>query len=380
MTIERQKPKSIMLPPKVLEMNDEELDQHITNTSIAFYHDQPKSLQVKTVSVLARGENCFLRAGTGYGKTRISEMFLNLFAGHNQAVVLVLNPLDSLGDDQVREKALVNINAINLNKMTLNFATVLKIKKGYYRFIYLSPEVFLNSSLFTEMYFSSEFQNVLALIVVDEAHMIYLWGLVASKQSKSISSFDRYQDRATFRPSYGCMATRLMATKNAPLLLLSATCRPIAVEAIRKNLWLQPEELIIVNGELTRPEIRLIRISMLATLKSCDDLLRLYAPYVKVPAEKTVPTIIYSGTQNATMQVMKVVNEARGTIKHEYDPQSNFIRRYHSCTGEEDQTANMEDYSNNVYPIMSATMAWGWVKILNEFDALCIWDGEIHPQ
>jgi superfamily II DNA helicase RecQ len=64
-------------------------------------------------------------------------MFLNLFAGHNQAVVLVLNPLDSLGDDQVREKALVNINAINLNKMTLNFATVLKIKKGYYRFIYL---------------------------------------------------------------------------------------------------------------------------------------------------------------------------------------------------------------------------------------------------
>jgi hypothetical protein len=60
MTIERQKPKSIMLPPKVLEMNDEELDQHITKTSIAFYHDQPKSLQVKMVLVLARGENCFL--------------------------------------------------------------------------------------------------------------------------------------------------------------------------------------------------------------------------------------------------------------------------------------------------------------------------------
>jgi superfamily II DNA helicase RecQ len=209
------------------------------------------------------------------------------------------------------------------------------------------------------MYFSSEFQNVLALIVVDEAHMIYLWGLVASKQSKTISSFDRYQDRATFCPSYGCMATRLMATINAPLLLLSATCRPIAVEAIRKNLWLQPQDLTIVNGELTRPEIRLIRISMQSTLKSCDDLLRLYAPYTKVLAEEIVPTIIYSGTQNATLQVMKVVNEARHTKLHEYNPQDWLIRRYHSCTGEEDQIENMADYSNDEFPIMSATKALG---------------------
>jgi adenosine/AMP kinase len=38
---------------------------------------------------------------------------------------------------QVREKALVNITAVNLNKMTLNFETVLKIKKGHYSFVYL---------------------------------------------------------------------------------------------------------------------------------------------------------------------------------------------------------------------------------------------------
>ncbi|PLW51351.1 hypothetical protein PCANC_17578 [Puccinia coronata f. sp. avenae] len=49
---------------------------------------------------------------------------------------------------------------------------------------------------------------------------------------------------------------------------------------------------------------------MVAILKSCDDLLRLYAPSSKVNAKKSVPTIIYSGTQNVTMKVMKVVNEA----------------------------------------------------------------------
>ncbi|PLW41605.1 hypothetical protein PCANC_17431 [Puccinia coronata f. sp. avenae] len=138
MTLNGVNPKSakpIALPIKVLQMNDGLLNNHITKTSVAFYHNQPKDLQVEAVSVLARGKNCFVQAGTGYGKTQISEMFLNLI--HRKAVVLVLNPLDSLSDDQVREKALVNIRTINLNKMTLNFETVQKIKTGYYSFIYL---------------------------------------------------------------------------------------------------------------------------------------------------------------------------------------------------------------------------------------------------
>jgi superfamily II DNA helicase RecQ len=128
-------PSSMALPTEVLEMADDQLSQHITDTSLAFYHNQPKSLQVEAVSILARGQKFFVCAGTGYGKTRISEMFWNL--EEKKSVVLVLNPLDSLGDDQVREKALVNIKAVNLNKMTLNFETVQKIKKGYYSFIYL---------------------------------------------------------------------------------------------------------------------------------------------------------------------------------------------------------------------------------------------------
>ena len=90
----------IKLPNSTLQMNDENLNHHIIETSWAFYHNQPKELQVKAVSILARGHHCFVRAGTGYGKTRISEMFFNLFK--TKAIVLVLNPLDSLGEDQVR--------------------------------------------------------------------------------------------------------------------------------------------------------------------------------------------------------------------------------------------------------------------------------------
>ncbi|KNF02634.1 hypothetical protein PSTG_04230 [Puccinia striiformis f. sp. tritici PST-78] len=243
--------------------------------------------------------------------------------------------------------------------MTLNPGIIKKVKKGHYAFVYLSPEVLLNSSLFAEMFFSPEFQNILGLIVIDKAHMIFLWGLVASRQSKNMSVFTRHEDRAVFRIAYGNIGTRLMSTNHVPVLMLSATCRPIAVDSIIKNLMLQPWEVTMLNGELTRPEIQFIQVQMKSTLKSCDDLLRVFAPHTIVPANKTVPTIIYSGTRNATFQVMKVVNEAHLTRKHEYDPVDGFIRRYHSCTGNEDKEANMADYADAKFPIMSSTMALG---------------------
>jgi superfamily II DNA helicase RecQ len=150
-----------------------------------------------------------------------------------------------------------------------------------------------------------------------------------------------------------------MATNKVPLLLLSATCRPIAVDSILRNLKLQPADVKMINGELTRPEIRLVRIPMEFTLKSADDLLRIFAPHTYTPAEQTVPTLIYSGSRNGTLQVMKVVNEARKTCLHEYEPEDKFIRRFHSCTEDDDKQLNMEDYMEGVFPVVSTTMALG---------------------
>ncbi|POW09855.1 hypothetical protein PSHT_02416 [Puccinia striiformis] len=80
------------------------LNQYISTQAATFYCDTPKTLQVESVSALAKGKNVFVRAATGYGKTRISKMFFNLFKD-SKVVVLVLDPLDSLGDDQARGKS-----------------------------------------------------------------------------------------------------------------------------------------------------------------------------------------------------------------------------------------------------------------------------------
>ncbi|KNE95915.1 hypothetical protein PSTG_10833 [Puccinia striiformis f. sp. tritici PST-78] len=289
--------KALKLPKRVTGLSNELLNQHICTQPIDFYNNQPKELQVQAVSKLVRGQKCFLCAGTGYVKTQISEMYFNLFK--TKVVILVLNPLDLLGDDQVREKKIVKIKEINLTKMMLNREVIQKIKRLFLDF----PEVFLNNNLFAEMFFSHEFQQILSLIVIDKAHMIYLWGLVTSRASKGMATFTGHEDRGPFCIALD-IATRLMATNNIPVLMLSATCRPIAVSPIPSSLPLQPSNMTMIDGELTRPEIRIICIPMEFTLQSCDDLLGIFATHSKSPAEKAIPMLIYSSNRNLTFQVL----------------------------------------------------------------------------
>jgi superfamily II DNA helicase RecQ len=64
-------------------------------------------------------------------------------------VIVVLNPLDALGDNQVLKKKQAGFSAINLTKLTFNPMEAQKITRGEYNFVYVSPEIFLNSQLFT---------------------------------------------------------------------------------------------------------------------------------------------------------------------------------------------------------------------------------------
>ncbi|POW05827.1 hypothetical protein PSTT_09406 [Puccinia striiformis] len=112
-----------------------------------------------------------------------------------------------------------------------------------------SPEVLLNNAMFRRAFFDKQFQSKLVLSVVDEAHMIYIWGLVASGLGKKITSHVKLQDRGVFRPSYGDLGARLLAAHGVPILLLSATC-PIAIDKILASLRILPEDMTIIRVNL----------------------------------------------------------------------------------------------------------------------------------
>ncbi|KAH9446746.1 hypothetical protein Pst134EA_030652 [Puccinia striiformis f. sp. tritici] len=294
---------------KLFKKRDDKLKQHIADASLSRYGEPSKKLQIEAVFNLVEGRNTFLLAGTGYGKSRIAEMYYKMIPDKKRAVVLVLNPLDTLGDNQVAEKLLAGFTAINLTKLTFNAQAAEDIKNGVYQFVYLSPEIFLNSKMFQMVYYSSEFQNRLALVVVDESHMIYIWDLVESGPAgKSISAHFRHEDYGIFRPSYGKLGPQLLFRNDAPLLLLSATCRPVAVEAIKKSLKLTDDNLVMLRGELTRPEIRIVRVPMANSLASSLDAVKVYPSQQDVPDDQMVPSLVYSGSRNRTMTVLEVVD------------------------------------------------------------------------
>ncbi|POW11223.1 hypothetical protein PSTT_05393 [Puccinia striiformis] len=352
--------KGVTIRRKLDEMKDESLKYYIKTKAFEKYQQEPKPLQVEAVFNLARGLNTFLLAGTGYGKSRISEMYFDMIPQSQRPVVLVLNPLDALGENQVLEKNLAGYTAINLTKMNFDANTSADILTGYYNFIYLSPEIYLNSKSFDHIYFSPTFQNRLATIVIDEAHVIFIWGLVESSTSKTRTTVHgKHEDYACFRPGYGKIGPHILFRNDKPLLLLSATCRPVAVEAIKKCLKLNDSALAMLEGELTRPEIRIIRVDMDNSLASTLDLIKAFPSAKDVPDEDMVPTLIYSGSRNRTLTAMEVFDLARETPGACFVPRGKTIRRFHSCTGDQDKKDVVEDFSSAKVPVISCTMALG---------------------
>lgn len=66
-----------------------------------WFDDEPSNVQLQTAVSLANSQNTFLLSATGSGKSRVSELFFLMFPKVKKAVILVLNPLDALGDNQV---------------------------------------------------------------------------------------------------------------------------------------------------------------------------------------------------------------------------------------------------------------------------------------
>lgn len=140
---------------------------------------------------------------------------------------------------------------------------------------------------------------------------------------------------------------------------MSATCRPQALRAIRVNLRWKSEDVVILQGELVRPEIRLIRLTMKHSAKSAEDIKLFFGDASKVPAHEIPPTLIYSNTQDGTLESLKAVNVARGRPEDSLDGRADCARRYSSVTGPSDKQERCADFVLGRFTVMCCTTALG---------------------
>lgn len=65
------------------------------------FQQTAKDVQADTIVSVMNGFNTMLLASTGFGKSRIALSYLLLFPLEKLPVMIVINPLDALGDNQV---------------------------------------------------------------------------------------------------------------------------------------------------------------------------------------------------------------------------------------------------------------------------------------
>ncbi|PLW19019.1 hypothetical protein PCANC_09806 [Puccinia coronata f. sp. avenae] len=272
-------------------------------------------------------------------------------SGRCIGVVVVLSPLDALGDDKVSKKIAAGYSAINLTSPSFTHQAAIDLKNGAFNFVYLSPKIFLNNKVFEDIYLSPDFQQKLVLVVVDEAHMIYTWG-IAKTGCQNLKTLVRHQDQGKFCPSYGNLSSALLNKNKALLLLMSGTCPPKAIKAIKNSLKLTETDIHLICGELTQPEICILRIPMSHSMSSCKDVAQIYLLACKTPNDQLVPYLIYSGICHATLTVLQVLVATQGTPVDHTNPESSFGCRYHAVTGALDKADCIEGFSQGQLPVI----------------------------
>lgn len=138
---------------------------------------------------------------------------------------------------------------------------------------------------------------------------------------------------------------------------MSATCPPQYIHAILHNLKLDSRDVRFPRAELTRPKIRLIRRAFKRPLKA--SVRGIFAHHTVVPTNDLVPTLLYAGTQNNTLEYLITINSSRGHPSEAGNAHSQFARRYHANTGPNTKLNAVAMYVAGTLAVLCCTLALG---------------------
>jgi hypothetical protein len=123
------KKMSLTLPPWITNLSNHDLMDLIRKHSRERYGDDAKEIQICSVMNLVKRRNSFVLAGTRYGKTRIVKIFWDLYPKYKKGMVLCLNPLDSLGNNQVQISLLCRAPKFHVVVISISCLTICRWRK-----------------------------------------------------------------------------------------------------------------------------------------------------------------------------------------------------------------------------------------------------------
>ncbi|MDR0833224.1 MAG: DNA helicase RecQ [Candidatus Symbiothrix sp.] len=269
--------------------------------------------QAEIVDSILAHRDCLAVMPTGAGKSICFQLPAMLFPG----ITIVISPLISLMNDQIRSLRQSGISAAYLNSSQSNseqYDILNRAKSNEYQLLYVAPER-LDEVVFLEYAKNAD----IAMVTVDEAHCISQWG----------------QD---FRPAYSKIPVFIAQLKNRPVVsAFTATATQRVREDILHSLQLDNPKIVVAGFD---------RKNLLFEVKTPTDKNKTVLDLIKKHPNDY--GIVYCSTR-------KNVEEVVAKLK------TNGIKAapYHAGFSAQERTQNQEDFLFDKINVIVATNAFG---------------------
>lgn len=292
-------------------------------------YNEFKPKQYELINNIINGRDMCAVLPTGYGKS----LTFQVPALYLDKIAVIVCPLISLMDDQIRILQDLNISACSYNSTTVDKIQVRQdILEGKYKFIYIAPETLINIKDFIARV---ERTVGISLFAIDEAHCISSYG-------------------NDFRKSYREVTFIKSMFPNIPILAVTATATPIVAQDICNVLQFDEPRIITTSFNRSNLYIEVRQKTSRAYLKAIVD----KNETSKCPISYDLVPILqqYANQSCIIYCITKKETDAICTLLQSHGFKCG---KYHADISEKKKTSAFNKFINEKIHIMVATIAFG---------------------
>lgn len=198
--------------------------------------------QLEAINATLSGKDAFILMPTGGGKSLCYQLPSVVQSGRTRGVTIVVSPLLSLMQDQVDHLQKLHIQAFLVNGETTReqkdfvFQALRNSEpQAFVQLLYITPEMLNKSGKVMDALEDLYQRELLARIVIDEAHCVSQWG-------------------HDFRPDYKALGEIRKRFENVPVMALTATATENVKVDVMHSLGMDQSK--VFDQSFNRPNLR----------------------------------------------------------------------------------------------------------------------------